>query len=466
MRSASATEVPPNFMTTVFEPATDMAPNDSPSRSAQAPGVPGARRCQVPFAPVRAQFGRRRLVLALLVALAVAAGAAGVVVGAGGDDDDDEPAPGVPSAGRDAPRERISFLAKLVPAPAGPARRGRSPVPRSVAELARRLPLERKVAQLFLVGFSGTDLTAQIFGRLRRRDLGGIVFAAPNYLDQTQLTAMTGEAAVIARDEGHVPPWVFTTQEGGELNSFPDVPPFAAPADLPSANDAEAEVAASAAALRGLGVTGVLGPVVDVGTATGSVLGARVYSDDPEQVAAYAEATVLAYRDEHVFSAVKHFPGLGAADQSTEEGPASVGLGVDELRERDLVPFEAAVKAGVPGVVLGHALYPFSDFTVPASLSRQTATDLLRGQLRFRGVAITDDLADPAITTIYSVPDAAVRAVRAGADMLYISGAVGDQEAAYVAVLRAVRRGSIPRRRLDQAVGRVLFAKQDYDLIR
>ena len=94
------------------------------------------------------------------------------------------------------------------------------------------------------------------------------------------------------------------------------------------------------------------------------------------------------------------------------------------------------------------------------------ATDLLRRDLHFKGVAITDDLADPAITAIHTVPDAAVRAVRVGVDMLYISGGVGDQQAAYVAVLRAVRRGRIPRRRLNQAVGRILLAKQDYDLIR
>jgi beta-N-acetylhexosaminidase len=203
-----------------------------------------------------------------------------------------------------------------------------------------------------------------------------------------------------------------------------------------------------------------------VGAETGSVLGARVYSDDPEAVSTYADATVHAYRDQHVFSSAKHFPGLGASDQSTEEGPATVGLGLDELAARDLLPFEAAIDAGVPGVVIGHALYPFSDFTEPASLSKQVDTGLLRRRMRFRGVAITDDLADPAITTLHTVPDAAVRALRAGADLLQISGPAGDQQAAYVAVLRAVQHGAIPRRRLDQAVGRILLAKQDYGLIR
>ncbi|MGH2804317.1 MAG: glycoside hydrolase family 3 N-terminal domain-containing protein, partial [Thermoleophilaceae bacterium] len=235
---------------------------------------------------------------------------------------------------------------------------------------------------------------------------------------------------------------------------------------LASAEEAAAQATETASALRGLNVTGVLGPVLDVGFGSGSALGARVYSDSPEEVAAYAEAVVGAYREGRLFGAAKHFPGLGSADQSTELGPASVGLDLAQLRERDLVPFRAAIEAGVPAVVLSHALYPVNDFTAPASLTRAIATDLLRDELGFAGVAVTDDLADPAISAAFSVPEAAVQALRAGADMLFISGPPGDQQAAYAAVLRAVRRGEIPRRRLAEALGRALEAKEDYGLIR
>ena len=337
-----------------------------------------------------------------------------------------------------------------------------------MADLARRLPVERKVAQLFLFGFRGTDLTSEIFGRLRRLDLGGIVIAGPNYTDVTQLGSLAGEAAVIASEERHVKPWVMTSQEGGELNSFPDLPPAALPADLGSAAEAGAAAKESASTLHGLGVNGVLGPVVDVGGAeTGSALGARVYSDQPEEVSAYAEATVGAYRAEHVFSSVKHFPGLGAADQSTEEGPATVGLGLDELRARDLIPFGAAIDAGVPGVVIGHALYAINDFTVPASLSKAVGHGPAPARAALQGRRDHGrprrSRRSPRSTPCRTRPS---RPLRAGADMLYISGGTGDQQAAYVAVLRAVQRGRIPRRRLDQAVGRILLAKQDYDLIR
>src|SRR4051794_13367614 len=320
MRSASATEVPPNFMTTVSEPGSGMAGNDS-------------------FPPVPAESARRRLALAVLAAIALAAVAAGVVVGAGHGDGGGT-ASEVPSPGRGAPKEHISFLAKIVPPPAASQRGRGSPVPKSVADLARRLPLERKVAQLFVVGFNGTDNSADVFGRLARLDLGGVVLSDGNYVDVTQIGTLANEAATRAREHHHVPPWVFASQEGGELNSSPALPPTAAPADLSSAREAESQARESAKSLLALGINAVLGPVVDVGSSeTGSALGSRVYSDSPEEVATYADRVVRAYRAEHVFSSASHFPGLGATDQATEDGPATVGLGLDELRQRDLVAF-------------------------------------------------------------------------------------------------------------------------------
>jgi beta-N-acetylhexosaminidase len=407
------------------------------------------------------------LTIALVAVVALAAATAGLVVGAN-QGDEEEPGSAPPDrAGK--PLDRTSFLARIIPAggaagreaPEGPN------VPKSVADLARRLPLERQVAQLFLFGFQGTDLTAEIYRRLRNQDLGGIVLSRSNDAGDPALLGQLGaEATVIAEQEGHVPPWVLSIQDGGEFNELAGLPPALAGADLASTDEAAAQAIETAQTLRDLNITGLLDPVIDVGFESGSALGARVYSDDPEEVSAYAEAMVRAYREERLFGAVKHFPGLGSADQSTQLGPASVGLDLEQLRERDLRPFRAAIEAGAPAVLLSHALYPVSDFTRPGSLTREIVTGLLRDELGFQGVAITDDLADPAITSTYSVPDAAVEALQAGADLVFISGPVGDQQAAYAAVLAAVRRGDIPRRRLNAALLRALEAKEDYGLIR
>jgi beta-N-acetylhexosaminidase len=382
-----------------------------------------------------------------------------------GDDPASQPAT-VPEAGGGgtAPRARTSFLAKLIPPP--PERVEGPSAPSSIADLARRLPLERKVAQLFLLGFEGQDLTAPIFAQLRRQDIGGLVFESRNYLDPQQIAALAGEGPVIAEEEAHVPPFVMVSQEGGDFSEFPDLPPAEGPSELGSAADAGAAAAEAAGTLGPLGFNAVLAPVIDVGTADGTgALDERAFSDDPERVAAYARATVRAYAKSDVMAVPKHFPGLGAAGQAPENGPTPIGLSVSELRERDLVPFRAAFDAGAPAVLISNGSYTTDDFVTPGTLSKTIVTSLLRDQLEFEGLAISDDLASPAVTAISAIPDAAVEALRAGVDMLWISGPRGDQEAAINAVLNAVRAGDISRERIDQAVLRTLTAKRALGLI-
>ena len=404
-----------------------------------------------------------RRVAAVAVLCVIAAGAAigGAIVGAGSDETGSVPEAGV----RDGGERRASFLAQLIP-PAPEAGGKGSGAPRSIGEVIKRMPLERKVAQLLLVGFNGQDLNATLYRNLRRLDLGGIVIDARNYTGSEQLGQLAGEARVIAQQEGHVPPWVMAPQEGGDFNAFADLPPATAASDLGSIGQARDEARAAAAALRPLGVNGVLAPVVDIGLSDDPALGPRAFADDAGRVAAYARTVVGAYRRARMFSAAAHFPGLGSASQGTEDGPANVGLSLEELQGRDVVPFRAAIRAGVPGVLVGHGLYTTDSFVTPASQSKTLMTDILRDGLGFKGVAIADDLSDPGVTALGTIPDAAVESVKAGADMLYISRPAGAQQAAYVALLRAVRNGEIPRGRVDQAVQRSLAAKRDYGLLR
>lgn len=335
-----------------------------------------------------------------------------------------------------------------------------------VRTIARRMSVEDRVAQLFLLGFAGQDLTAPIFEQLRERGLGAIVVDEQNYVSSDQLAALTGETRVIAEQEGHVAPWVLAPQEGGEFNAFADLPPATAAAELDSAASAFDEAVEAAATLRGLGVNGVLAPVVDVAPPDGAAVGARAFSDDPRDVAGYADAVVDAYRAQSMLTAPAHFPGLGSGGEDTRLGPSQVGADLDELRARDLVPFRAAIRAGAPAITMSNGLYVTDDFVTPGSLSVGLIGGLLRRELGFRGVVITDDLADPAVTALTTIPKAAVDAVRAGADLLYVSGPPSEQEAAYAAVLRAARSGAISRARLREALLRNLSVKRNYGLIR
>ena len=403
----------------------------------------------------------RKQVLAIVL-LAIAVAVAIVLMRRG---DKEEPKPlKLPAAtgNADGPASHVSFLERLIPPPPekidGPA------APRSIADLARRLPLERAVAQLFLLGFNGKDSSAAIFQELQRLDLGGLVVDGRNYDNAQQLAGLNSQLTATAANAQHLPPWIMAEQDGGDYSQFDDLPPTHPPGDFHQASGAAGALTEAATTLKSLGINGLLDPDLDVADRDGA-LGAQTFSGDPDSVADFARRSVAACLQLKLFCAAKHFPGIGAATTPTDEGPAQIGLPMSQLMARDVVPFAAAIKAGIPGLVVGEGLYETDNFITPATLSQKIIGDLLRKKLKFGGLAITDDLADPGVSSFEQVPDAAVQAIKAGADMVYISGDLSDQEAAYTAVLNAVQRGEIPESRVRQALLRVLLTKQGYGLV-
>ncbi|NLT05839.1 MAG: hypothetical protein GXY03_05970 [Solirubrobacterales bacterium] len=346
----------------------------------------------------------------------------------------------------------------------GPGGRAATPGGAEVAAIADGMSVDEQVAQVLLLGFRGTDLTAPVFAQLGERPLGGIVVDSANYESADQLAALAGEPAVIAEREGTVAPWVLAPQEGGANNAFADLPPASAAADLPSASAAFAEAEAAAAALGGAGLTGALAPTLDVGAPDAPAVGDRSFSDDPRDVADYARAFVDAFRAARLLSVGGHFPGLGSGTADTRYGLSQVATPLEDLRTRDMVPFRAAIRAGIPAIMMSNGLYETDDFVTPGSLS-PTLVGLLRRELGFRGLIVTDDLADPGVTALTDIPVAAVEAVRAGADLVYLSGPPAEQDAAFDALVGAVRRGTVTRARLREAVLRNLSVKRNYGLI-
>jgi beta-N-acetylhexosaminidase len=425
-------------------------------------------RAKDSFRPLRDRLRRpsRALLAALAAAAVVAVALLTVAVRSitGGSGEPARQRAAAPPA-PDRPVVRRSFLEEVIPARGG-ALPGAGASAR-IAATVKSMTAEDKVAQLMLLGFEGSEPTAPVVRLLRTRPLGGIVIRRANYASREQVTALAGRATLAARRAGGDPPFVWAPQEGGDFSALPDVPPADVAADMQDARAAGREALASGRALSRLNLNGVLGPVVDVGTeAEDDALGARAFSEKPGATALYASATIAAYKRAGVVSAPEHFPGLGAATQPVEDGPASVGLSLAQLRKRDLLPFGTAIKVGAPAIVISNASYATDDFVVPATLSHAVSTDLLRGELGFRGVAIADDLSQPAITTRMSVADAAVHAIQSGSDMVYISGPARGQEAAYRALLAAVRGGQVTRERLDEAVTRILTLKREYGLVR
>ena len=263
-----------------------------------------------------------------------------------------------------------------------------------------------------------------------------------------------------------IPPLIIGLQEGGIYGAYPDLPPAERQleiGEIGKTSTARTWAEGWAGALKAAGFDLNTAPLADVATLD-SAIADRAFGDEVELVSDMTRAAVRGCESAGLACAVAHFPGQGSATQDPGLGPATVSLDDASLKQRDLVPFEAAFEAKVPAVVLSNAFFAAYDPVTPASLSPTVATRLLRDELGFKGVAITDDLTATAVAGFRNVPEAAVAALAAGADLV----AIGDPAAAGAArkrLLKAARGGEIPPERLDQAAARVLDLKRRVGLL-
>ena len=327
------------------------------------------------------------------------------------------------------------------------------------------MSLREMVGQMFVVSVGGTEPDYFVEKMVRERNVGGVILFGHNMRSERQVRSFTGSLQELATaTEPAIPLFVAVDQEGGEVGSAPWVAPQPAAAEIGRRGDpakARAVAAEIGRQLLPAGVNTDFAPVVDTGY--GAAIGERSYGEDPELVARMGAAAVEGFEEAGVVSAAKHFPNHGSATADSHVGLPVIRHDAATIRSYDLPPFRAAVEAGVPMVMVGHLVYPAIDPKRPASLSPD-AIGMLRGELGFDGVVVTDDLAMAGASGGGPPARAAVEAVAAGADLLIVSSPPQQQADAYDAVLNAVESGEIERGRIREAVARVLEVKQGYDL--
>ncbi len=291
-----------------------------------------------------------------------------------------------------------------------------------VASIVPRMGVGDMVGQMFVVSVGGTQPDYYIEKMVRERNIGGVILFAYNMESEEQVESLTGRLQRLSmQTEPAVPLFVAVDQEGGDIASAPWVAPQPAAAEVGSRGDPEEAHDIAATMGRQLlqaGINTNFAPVVDTGF--GAAIGNRSYGEDPELVARMGAAAVEGFERVGVISAAKHFPNHGPATSDSHASLPVIRHDAKTLESYDLPPFEAAVEAGVPMVMVGHLLYPAIDPHNPASLSRD-AIGMLRGDLGFDGVIVTDDLAMAGAKGSGTPAEAAVQAVRAGADLLIVS---------------------------------------------
>ncbi|MBO3103886.1 glycoside hydrolase family 3 N-terminal domain-containing protein [Cellulomonas fengjieae] len=315
-------------------------------------------------------------------------------------------------------------------------------------------PLEQRAAATLVVGLPGIrDAGEPLAQEVIALGVGGVFLSESNVASGEQVAALSAGLRTAAGR----PLLISTDEESGRVALMRDVvgegPSPRRMAQRGTPEDVRARAAATGTALAGVGVDLDLAPVLDLDDGpSGGVIGDRSFSADPAIAADYGLAYAAGLTDAGVTPTVKHFPGHGRSAVDSHEESSLVEAGVDELRATDLVPFQRAIDAGAPVVMLNHLQYAALDPDLPASLSPR-AYALLR-EMGFEGVAITDSVGMGAVNLRWDFPAAAVAAVGAGADAVLTTdgrNAVRMRDA----LVAAVHAGELPEERLSEAAARV-----------
>jgi beta-N-acetylhexosaminidase len=340
----------------------------------------------------------------------------------------------------------------------------RSVAPERFGELNPRL------GELLLVGFHGTALqdNADLDRLLCETRVAGVILFARNIVDAAQTARLTRDLTARARACTGRPLLVAVDAEGGQVMRLGPAAGWTATLshqDLGQAGDlaqTELEARRIGGMLRDAGINWNLAPVIDVGynPANPVIVGVgRSFGANPKLVAAQARAYIAGMHAAGILTAVKHFPGHGSSVDDSHAGFVDV---TDTARpEVELVPYRLLLAEGVVDAVMtAHVFNRHLDAWVPATLSRPTIDGVLRSELGWRGVVVSDDMRMGAIEQHYGAGDAAVRALRAGVDLILIADdrLPGDRSASaetLEAIRRALRRGRLPAGQVDEALARI-----------
>lgn len=336
-----------------------------------------------------------------------------------------------------------------------------TPTPDPVEEALSAMTTEEKVGQLLIAGFYETQAGEEARSYLQDCHVGGLILYGRNVESAQQLTDLTNGLKALAGDG--VPLFLSTDQEGGLVERMP--PEIQRLPNAYDVSDPASFGAALGAECAAFGLNTDFAPVMDIwSNPNNTVIGKRAFGSDAETVTERGLACLTAMEESGTIPVIKHFPGHGDTDTDSHVGLPVVDKTREELLEMELLPFQTAIDAGAPAVMVGHILMTQIDPDRPATLSYEVVTSLLREELGFDGVVFTDDLTMGAITQNYGLGEAAVLAVEAGCDVLLVCHEAGSVEEVYTALLDAVDTGRISVDRLDQSVRRILTLKQNYGL--
>jgi beta-N-acetylhexosaminidase len=325
--------------------------------------------------------------------------------------------------------------------------------------------IRHHIGQLAIAGFGGYEIPSEMRAIAREFDLGGVILFARNVEAPDQVAEVSRQAQTLVQE---LPLWVSVDQEGGRVarlkSPFTLWPPMQTLGRSGDEQLAARFARALASELKAVGISLDFTPVLDILTnPKNPVIGDRALAERAEDVARLGRAIITALQGAGLAACGKHFPGHGDTSTDSHHELPLIEHPPDRLNAVEFVPFRAAIEAGVAAIMTAHILIPALDDERPATLSPRIVDAILKRELGYTGPVMTDDLEMRAISGRYGIPEAAVAAIAAGCDVVLLCGPSQEtQVATFEGLIRAVEAGTLPLKRVEDALDRHRRAKERF----
>lgn len=328
-----------------------------------------------------------------------------------------------------------------------------------VDKIVASMSKTEKIGQMVMIGIQGTKVDDDSLYMLNQYHMGGVILFDRNMESPEQVKQLTSDLQ--AQSNEKVPLFIGIDEEGGDvvrmaekLTPPPSQKEIGATGDIEQARTWAIKTAKS---LKDMGINVNFAPVADVGSND-----KRSYSTDANTVIDFVRAATKGYQQENIIYSLKHFPGIGKGRVDSHVDSSSIDVVKEVLMTEDIIPFKTIIDENEPNdyfILVSHLKYPALDEEYPASLSSKIMTDLLRNELGYKGIIITDDMEMGAVANHNDFRSIGVNAVKAGADIVLVCHEYEHQQEVYLGLLDAVNSGEISQERIDESVKRIIKVK-------
>jgi beta-N-acetylhexosaminidase len=337
-----------------------------------------------------------------------------------------------------------------------------------IEDRIKSMSLEEKIGQLLIVGFEGTEINQEIISFIEKLKVGGFILFSRNIEDENKTLKLLNNIKE-ANSDNDIPLFLSIDEEGGRVSRLPKA--FKRlPESIKLGNKNDKEISYNYGKILGervkaLGFNVDFAPVLDINSnPKNPVIGNRAFGSTVDIVVSNGIQVMSGIRDTNIIPAVKHFPGHGDTGIDSHVNLPIVKKSMEELEKMELIPFIKAIEEDVDMIMVAHILYPAMDEEYPSTMSQKIIQNLLRDQLGYNGVIVSDDMTMGAIVENYSLEEASLRFIKSGGDIALICHGNDNPKKVIEHIKESVNTGNLSEIDIDKKVYRILKLKEKYDL--